>query len=159
MNMFTIMYWLCVMTFNNVNHIKCIVWEINKQYQTELPSAHFSSLILDIGLFSGKSNKLIWLNRIITTTTIPKTNSIQQQISPRRTVEPPIERSDTKMTQGSSETRSCQRNVNLQLNDTCRVMQNTSRNQTSVNTNLIMVPITPITYSSAHLHKIINVLK
>ena len=35
----------------------------------------------------------------------------------------------------------------------CRVMWNTSRNQTSVNTNLIMVLITPITYSSAHLHK------
>ena len=59
--------------------------------------------------------------------------------------------------QGSSSTRSCQLNVNIQISNTCRVLRNTSRNQTNVNSNLIMVPLILITYSSAQLHKIINV--
>ena len=48
---------VCHFTFvcNVVNLIKCIVWEINKQCQAELPLAHFSSWILDI---LSKSNLL-----------------------------------------------------------------------------------------------------
>ena len=57
-------YRMCFLNSDTMNHIKCIVWEINKQYQMELPLVLYSTgSSLKIGFRTGS---IKWVKTLLT---------------------------------------------------------------------------------------------